>query len=177
MSANTAYRSVIPFRPKPARAAPGSASSPNQTCAKAGLLDEAAAGPDDRVLIIGASDPELLCDAVRHGCRTALEVTEPPAHPEPADIVVAPRVATEAEATAIALCARRALAAGGFGGRLALSFLGRGARTLTLTLAERLRTYGFSRITLRARAEGDLLLVCFLSRPQSGAFPARVRAR
>src|SRR5690349_672420 len=75
------------------------------------LLDEAAAGPGDRVLIIGAPSAELLCGALRHGCRAALEVVGPPAHPEAADVVVAPRVATEAEANAVATCARRALAA------------------------------------------------------------------
>jgi hypothetical protein len=149
---------------------------PLRTSNSAHLLDEAGAGPEDRVLIIGAPDAELLCEALRHGCRAASEVMTPPAHPEPANVVVAPRVATEADAAAVASCARRALAAGGLGGRLALSLLGRGGRALALTLVDRLRAYGFERITLRARAEGELLLVCFLSRPLPAAVPARARA-
>lgn len=126
------------------------------------LLDEAAAGPDDRVLIVGAPSAELLCDALRHGCRAALEVGVPPKHPEPADVVVAPRVASEDAAAAVALCARRALAESKAGGRLALSLLGSGARAIARPVAERLRSYGFERIRLRARAEGDVVVVCRL---------------
>ena len=121
------------------------------------LLDEAAAGPADRVLIIGATSAELLCEALRHGCRAAQEATLPPLRPEPADVVVAPHIGSEEAGAALASCARRALAASPAGGRLALLLRpGLSARRL----ARRLRDYGFERIRLRARAEGDLLLVC-----------------
>ena len=45
------------------------------------------------------------------------------------------------------------------GGRLAL-LLRPGLSPPARRLARRLRDYGFERIRLRARAEGDLLLVC-----------------
>lgn len=144
------------------RAARSSQSGRHPPPTNASLLDEAAARPDDRVLIIGAPNADLLCDALRHGCRSALEVVRPPTHPDPAEIVVAPRVASETEAVAIALCAQRALAASGSGGRVALSLLGQAARSLARSLVNRLRAYGFERIRLRAQAEGDLLLVCLL---------------
>lgn len=127
------------------------------------LLDEAAAGPDDRVLIVGAPSAELLCEALRHGCRTAQEAAVPPKRPEPADVVVAPRIASEEDAMAVASCARRALADSPRGGRLALLVLGAGARALARSMVGKLRDYGFERIRLRARAEGDLLLVCRMS--------------
>ena len=142
----------LPWEPPPA--APGG---------DAQLLDEAAAGPGDRVLIIGATSAELLCGALRHGCRAAQEATLPPLRPEPADVVVAPHVGSEEAGAALASCARRALAESAAGGRLALLLRpGTGARALARRLARRLRDYGFERIRLRARAEGDLLLVCRL---------------
>ena len=132
--------------PAPPPAAPGG---------DAQLLDEAAAGPGDRVLIIGATSAELVCTALRHGCRAAQEATLPPLRPEPADVVVAPRIGSEEAAAALAACARRALAASPAGGRLALLLRpGAGA------IARRLRDYGLERLRLRARAEGELLLVC-----------------
>lgn len=170
-----------PAAPLPTAAAPPPASLRGH--ADAGLLDEATAAPDDRVLIIGALGPDLLCDALRHGCRAALEVVAPPAHPEPADVVIAPGVAGEAAASAVALCAKRALGAGKPDGRLALSLLGRDARTLARRLVDRLRGYGFARIRLRARPNGGLLLVCLLPRRVSEPVPAcataagRVRRR
>ena len=131
--------------------------------AGASLLDEAEARPDDRVLIVGAPSAELLCDALRHGCRAALEVNAPPKRPEPVDVVVAPRIASEDAAAAFALCARRALAGSKTGGRLALSLLG--ARAIALSVAGRLRSCGFERIRLRAQAGGDVVLVCRLRPP------------
>jgi hypothetical protein len=172
-----------PGVPRAERPPPAGSVWPPRRCgirpsaaAAASLLDEAEAGPADRVLIVGAPNAELLCDALRHGCRTALEVVAPPPHPEPADVVVAPRVAGEAEAAAIALCARRALGAGGPGGRLALSLLGHRARALARLLAERLRAFGFARIRLRARTEGGLLLVCLLPHAVAGPVAARATA-
>jgi hypothetical protein len=68
--------------------------------------------------------------------------------------VLAPAVRSEAAGLAIASCARSAL---GTGGRLALRLVGAAAASAG-SLADRLREYGFERVRLRARAEGDLLL-------------------
>ncbi|MBK1661330.1 hypothetical protein [Paracraurococcus ruber] len=123
------------------------------------LLDEAAAGPDDRVLILGAPSAELLCAALRHGCRAAQEARTPPKHPDPADLVVAVVGAAAPDAAAIATCARRALA-DSRAGRLAVLLPAAGA--LARSVIARLRSLGFGRIRRRPRADGALLLVCRL---------------
>jgi len=137
------------------------ANDPGGRSGRPSLLDEAAAGPEDRVLIIGAPDAELMCDALRHGCRSAVELSAPPRRPEAADIVLAPRVVTKEQAGAIVHCARLALAAAR-SGRLAI---GLATRAMARELTARLRDYGFNRIRLRARAEGDLLLLCRMPEP------------
>lgn len=160
MTAMLATREPQPSAP--GRPAHGPASGPNSlgAASAARLLDEAAAGPADRVLILGPPSADLLCEALRHGCRAAQEAAVPPRRPEAADLVVAPHVVSEAAADAVAVCARRALAGSPGGGRLALRLLGVGARALARSMTRRLRDYGFERIRLRAMAEGDLLLVC-----------------
>ncbi|MBR0653454.1 hypothetical protein [Plastoroseomonas arctica] len=142
--------------PRPSHARRSAAHPPPA----ASLLDEAEAGPEDRVLIVGAASVDLLCDAMRHGCRGAIEAVTPSMHPEPADVVVAPRVATEAEAVAVLTCASRALGQRPQGGRLAVLLPGAPARGIARVITARLHALGFTRIRLRALAEGGLMLVC-----------------
>ncbi|MCO6419700.1 hypothetical protein JYK14_26550 [Siccirubricoccus sp. KC 17139] len=118
------------------------------------LLTAAGAGPKDRVLVIGGRGVDAMCAALRRGCRSVLGLATPQRHPEAADLVVAPRIASAEAADAIAECARRALPAGG---RLALGFSAAG---LARGLAGRLKAYGFARARLRAQAEGGALLLC-----------------
>lgn len=119
------------------------------------LLGAVRAGAHDRILVIGAPSraADLMGDAIRRGCRGAAAFAAPPARPEPAEVVVAPRVETAEAGLAVAACARRALRRGG---RLVMRALGAGAAGIAASL----RDYGFERVRLRAQAEGDLLLVC-----------------
>jgi antitoxin (DNA-binding transcriptional repressor) of toxin-antitoxin stability system len=121
------------------------------------LLDAVAAGRDDRVLVLGRPSLELVCASARRGCRAALGSALPPAHPGPAEVVLAPRVRDAAEAESIAQSARRALQAGLRGGRLAMRLPGRGALARGRALALRLAALGFSEVRLR-RAGGAVLV-------------------
>ncbi|MFH5926303.1 hypothetical protein [Roseomonas xinghualingensis] len=123
------------------------------------LLGAVSAGRDDRVLVIGESAADTLCDAMRRGCRGGSAFRTAPAHPDPVEVVIAPAIRTEEAGQAIAACARRALPAGG---RLALRAIGQGALDVARKVAARLRTYGFERVRLRGQAEGALVL-CRLS--------------
>jgi hypothetical protein len=124
------------------------------------ILAAAAAGPEDRVLVLGGERADLLCAALRRGCRSAIGLVAPERHPAPADVVVAPRVTTEADALAVADCARRALRGAARKGRLAIGLVGAGAGSLAQALGRGLLAYGFTRARLRARAEGGVLLLC-----------------
>ncbi|MBL6082688.1 hypothetical protein JMJ56_32510 [Belnapia sp. T18] len=126
------------------------------------LLDALGVNETDRVLVLGCSCIEVLCDAVRHGCRTASEALTPPKRPEPADVVVAPRVTSEGEAIAIAESGRRALMAGGQGGLLALVLAGAQPLSIAQSISGRLRAFGFRRIRIRRQANGHFLLMCNL---------------
>ncbi|MCQ4161491.1 hypothetical protein NON00_16350 [Roseomonas sp. GC11] len=141
------------------------------------LLAEAALRAEDRVLIIGPRGAGLLCAAIRQGCRSGAEAISPPAHPEPADLVLAPAVASEAAALSVARCAGRALAAGGQGGRLVLALLGQGARALARSARACLRAEGFRQIRLReaVEREGPLLLLGSWPRPLPVPVPLPVR--
>lgn len=127
------------------------------------LLAVAAAGPGDRVLVVGGERADLLCAALHRGCRSALGVALPQRHPEPADLVVAPRVASAAEAAPLAECARRALRAGGGPGRLAIGLAWPDPEMLGRSLARALGSCGFTRARRHARAGGGLVLICELS--------------
>ncbi|MBW6400621.1 hypothetical protein KPL78_22370 [Roseomonas sp. HJA6] len=129
------------------------------------MLDAADAVPQDRVLVIGGQNAELLCASLRRGCRSAIAVVGPAPLPEPADLVLAPRVATADQAAAIGAQARRAILAGARHGRLAIGLIGAGALALGRAAARRLRDYGFARARLRARAEGGILLLCDFDAP------------
>ena len=129
------------------------------------LLDAVDTRPEDRVLIVGGGSADLLCASLRRGCRAATGVTAPPRHPEPAEVVLAPRVASVEEAAAIARSAHRALAAGARSGRLALALLGAATATVTRHLAGGLRAGGYDRVRVRARARGGLLVTCRLQFP------------
>jgi len=128
--------------PDPAPALPGRPTRPHpapRPAAEAGtrLLDAVAATPADRVLVVGGGTADLLCASIRRGCRAATGVAAAPLHPEPAEVVLAPAVATLAQAEAIAACACRALRHGAPGGRLAIRLLGAeagAARALCLRL-------------------------------------------
>lgn len=119
------------------------------------LLDAVEARPEDRLLLVDGG-PELLCSALRHGCRSAVSLAVPPRHPEPADLVVAGGVASQAEAVAVAESARRAL---GRDGRLAMILRGTATKAAR-GLRQRLHEYGFSRVRRRAGANGAVLLLC-----------------
>ncbi|MBL6081234.1 hypothetical protein JMJ56_24880 [Belnapia sp. T18] len=99
---------------------------------------------------------------MRHGCRAASEALTPPKRPEPADVVVAPRITSEAEAIAIAESGRRALIANGQGGLLALILAGAQPLSIAQSISGRLRAYGFRRIRLKHQANGQFLLICNL---------------
>ncbi|HEY4252409.1 MAG TPA: hypothetical protein VGM87_14450 [Roseomonas sp.] len=119
------------------------------------LLGAVRAGAHDRILVIAASAraADVMGDAIRRGCRAAAAFVSPPAHPEPAEVVVAPRVETTEAGLAVAACARRALRRGG---RLVMRAASAGAAGIVAAI----RDDGFERVRLRAQAEGDLLLVC-----------------
>jgi hypothetical protein len=119
------------------------------------LLGAVSAGHEDRVLVIGDAAADTLCDAMRRGCRGGSAFRTAPAHPEPAEVVIAPAIRTEQAGQAVAACAHRALPPGG---RLALRAIGQGALEVARSIAERLRTYGFERVRLRGQAEGALVL-------------------
>lgn len=124
------------------------------------LLDKIGVTQADRVLVLGLPSIELMCDAVRHGCRGACEALTPPKRPEPADVVVVPRVASAVEALILADCAWKALAASADDGRLALVLSGSDPLVIARSVTERLRAYGFSRIRLSPWIEGQFLLLC-----------------
>ncbi|MDB5413694.1 MAG: hypothetical protein JWR10_2029 [Rubritepida sp.] len=130
-------------------------NSPNPEPPPADMLDAAEARPEDRVLLVRGG-PELLCSALRHGCRSAVTVTVPPRHPEPADLVVAPAIVTRAEAEEVAESASRAL---GKGGRLVLMLRGAAVKTAR-RLRLHLHAHGFSRVRLSAGTDGAVLLLC-----------------
>ncbi|WP_043839363.1 hypothetical protein [Muricoccus aerilatus] len=121
------------------------------------LLSAVSAGPNDRVLVIGGAAADTLWDAMRRGCRGGSAFRAAPSHPDPVEVVVAPTIRTEDAGQAVAACARRALPAGG---RLVLRAVGHGAVELARAIADRLGTYGFERVRLRAQAEGALILCC-----------------
>ncbi|TPG41863.1 hypothetical protein EAH89_28625 [Roseomonas nepalensis] len=120
------------------------------------------------MLVIGEAAADTLCDAMRRGCRGGSAFRAAPAHPDPVEVVVAPIIRTEEAGEAVAICARRALPAGG---RLVLRAVGQGEAELARGLADRLRTYGFERVRLHGQAEGALVL-CRLS---SGSTAAKGR--
>ncbi len=107
-------------------------------------------------MLLVRGGPALLCSALRHGCRTAMTVATPPRHPEPADLVLAPRIETPEEAVEVAASASRALPRGG---RLALLLKG-GAVAAVRGVRRRLHAYGFARVRRRAAADGGVLLLC-----------------
>lgn len=140
------------------------AAPPNEA-ADDDLLAAAAAGPEDRVLVVGGRRrADLLCAALRRGCRSALGVDGPQRRSEPADVVLAPGVASAEEAASVAESAKRALAAAGAagarGGRLALRLLGTGVAALGRDVSRLLLARGFERVRPRARAAsgGPILL-------------------
>ncbi|RMI25137.1 hypothetical protein EBE87_11075 [Pseudoroseomonas wenyumeiae] len=122
-----------------------------------GLLDEVGASAEDRVLIVGGTTADLLCASVRRGCRSAIGVAKAPAHPEAAEVVVAPRVCSLEQAEEIAFCARKALLHGSHEGRLAMRLPGAGEARLG-GLVARLKALGYVRVRLR-HARGDALVV------------------
>jgi hypothetical protein len=165
-------RSPAPHRPGRQVEAP-TAPAPSPMPAGPTLLEAVGAGPADRVLAVGAgADAEVICAALRRGCRGAAVHPCPPPHPEPVEVVIAPRVEDEGAALAALACGRRAL---GAGGRMALRLLGKGAFALARALAAQLRRDGFERVRLRAQAEGDLLLVCRRLGGGAGAQAATAR--
>lgn len=121
------------------------------------------AGPEDRVLVLGGDRADLLCAALRRGCRSAVGLVGPQRHPEAADVVIAPRVDTQEEALAVAECAKRALRGAVWRGRLAICIVGTEAWSLARSVGGCLVTYGFTRTQMCARAEGGILLVCELA--------------
>lgn len=138
------------------------------------LLEAGKAGPDDRVLVVGGERADILCAALRRGCRSAIGIVTPERHPAPADLVLAPRVATAEQAAAVGECARRAMTDGvQRRGRLAIGLLGAGAAALGRTVARLLRNYGFARARLRAGAQGRLMLICEFSGPAAPDARAR----
>ena len=123
-----------------------------------GLLDEVGASTDDRVLVVGGTTADLLCASVRRGCRSAMGVAKAPAHPEAAEVVVAPHVCSLEQAEEIAFCARKALLHGAHEGRLAMRLLGVGTVRLARSLVARLNALGYACVRLR-RAKGHTLVV------------------
>lgn len=130
------------------------------------LLDAVTAGPGDRVLVIGASAADTLCDAMRRGCRGGSALRAPPAHPDPVEVVVAPAIRTEEAGQAVVDCAHRAL---GAGGRVALRAMGQGAAELARQIADRLRIHGFKRVRTRGQAEGALVFCRYSGGRKVGA--------
>ncbi|UZO97475.1 Hypothetical protein RMHFA_02386 [Roseomonas mucosa] len=137
------------------------------------LLDAVETQPHDRVLIIGGGSADLLCATVRRGCRSATCVTDPPAHPVAAEVVVAPRLHSEDEALSVARSARHALSEGASGGRLALRLLGEKARGVALSLVRRLRGDGFRAVHVASGPDGAVVVTCRLHAPLPGRHPAR----
>lgn len=123
-----------------------------------GLLDDVAASTEDRVLVVGGTTADLLCASVRRGCRSAIGVSRAPLHPDAAEVVVAPRVASLDQATEIACCARKALSHGTHEGRLAMRLPGIRTLGLAAGLVRQLKALGYARIHLR-RARGDSIVV------------------
>lgn len=123
-----------------------------------GLLDEVAASTEDRVLVVGGTTADLLCASVRRGCRSAIGVSKAPLHPEAAEVVVAPRVASLDQATEIAFCARKALSHGTHEGRLAMRLLGIKTVSLAGGLVRQLKALGYARVHLR-RTRGETIVV------------------
>ncbi|UPG71416.1 hypothetical protein MVG78_12620 [Roseomonas gilardii subsp. gilardii] len=137
------------------------------------LLDAVETQPHDRVLIIGGGSADLLCAAVRRGCRAAVCLTEPPAHPVAAEVVVAPGLRSEEEALSVARSARRALADATSGGRLALRLLGERARGVALSLVRRLRGQGFRAVHVASGPDGAVVVTCRLHAPLPERLPVR----
>jgi hypothetical protein len=129
------------------------------------LLDAAEAGPEDRVMVVGGGAADLLCASIRRGCRAALSVSAPPAHPEPVDVVLAPRVAEGADMLGIARSAMQALRGGASRGRLAMRLLGRGARSRAQALALELAAMGFAAIQIRRPPGGGIVITGQCGRP------------
>jgi len=123
-----------------------------------GLLDEVGASTDDRVLVVGGTTADLLCASVRRGCRSAMGVAKAPAHPEAAEVVIAPRVSSLEQAEEIAFCARKAFRNATHEGRLAIRVLGIGALRMARGLAACLKALGYAGIRLR-RSKGQGLVV------------------
>ncbi len=119
------------------------------------LLDAVGAGPADRVLVLGRAGSAALLAAAHRGCRGGAAHVAPPAHPEPAEVVLAPAVASAEAGDAVARCARRALTEGG---RLAVGLVGTASAALARSLVASLRAYGFERVRLRGNAEGATLV-------------------
>lgn len=137
------------------------------------LLDAVETQPHDRVLIIGGSSADLLCATVRRGCRSATCLTDPPAYPAAAEVVVAPHLHSEDEALSVARSARHALADGASGGRLALRLLGEKARSAALSLVRRLRSDGFRAVHAASGPDGAVVVTCRLRTPLPGRPPVR----
>jgi hypothetical protein len=123
-----------------------------------GLLDEVEASTGDRVLVVGGTTADLLCASVRRGCRSAMGVAKAPAHPEAAEVVVAPHVRSLEQAEEIAFCARKALLHGSHEGRLAMRLPCVGTTRLARSLVICLNALGYARVQLR-RTKGHALVV------------------
>jgi hypothetical protein len=134
-----------------------------------GLLDEVGASTDDRVLVVGGTTADLLCASVRRGCRSAMGVAKAPAHPEAAEVVIAPRVSSLEQAEEIAFCARKAFRQGTHEGRLAVRVLGIGAVRLARALASRLTMLGYARVRLRRSKDHGLVVTGRLAAIRSAA--------
>lgn len=121
------------------------------------MLDAVEAGPADRVMVVGGTTADLLCASIRRGCRGAVGLATAPAHPDPADVVLAPRVSTAEEALGIARSALRALRGSARHGRLVVRLIGQGAQVRARELALALAALGFARIQIGRRAGGVLV--------------------
>ena len=76
-------------------------------------------------------------------------------------------------APSVARSARRALAEGASGGRLALRLLGEKARGVALSLVRRLRGDGFRAVHVASGPDGAVVVTCRLHAPLPGRHPAR----
>jgi hypothetical protein len=134
-----------------------------------GLLDEVGASTDDRVLVVGGTTADLLCASVRRGCRSAMGVARAPAHPEAAEVVVAPRVCSLEQAEEIAVCARKALLHGTHEGRLAMRLRGAGTTGLARSLVLCLKALGYVRVQLRQTRDQTLVVTGRLTAAMASA--------
>jgi hypothetical protein len=116
--------------------------------AELALLDCAGPLEDARVLVIGEVTLGVMCALIRQGCGAAVEMKlHECAHPEPADVVLAPHVTTADQAVRLVAQARRALPPGG---RVVLHDA---SGRLAPTLSAALRQNGFSAVATHPAAE------------------------